>query len=71
MIFVLWGLRLLAALLLRAGIPSSSFILERHPYQPVPHPDDRADTDQDHPEGDRDISRGPEEQHQDPGGHGR
>jgi hypothetical protein len=66
----LWGLRLLAALLRCARFPRSVIVVERHPYQPVPYPDDGSDTDQDNSECGRNTPGGSEDQHQDPGDDG-
>jgi hypothetical protein len=65
------GLGLTVLPLMPGWFPRLVVVVERQPYKPVPHPDDRSDADQHDPECGRNTSGGPEGQHQDPGGDGR
>lgn len=66
----LWGRRHLAMLVTCMPVARLVFF-KRHPYQPVPHPDGRPDADQDNSKCGRNTPSGSEDQHQDPGDHGR
>ncbi len=66
------GLRLLPLLFARRRVRRLVvFAAERHPYEPVPHPDNEPDTDQDDSEADRNTSGRAKDQHAAPRNNGR
>jgi hypothetical protein len=46
-------------------------VFERHPHEPIPHPDDRPEAYQEDSEGGRDAAGSAEDQHKDPCDDGR